>query len=148
AGQGEDDVVIAGYQVGEGVRACAVGLYHISVDRRGVGIIDQRSAAIVQGDGDIRDANLAAVLNTIAVDIIPDEVADGGAGGHACVHTVVSLVSDEGVSASASGGLVGIAVGRVGGSCHILPGEGVGGIGQDELNLIDAGEETREAVRA
>ena len=72
--------------VGEGVVAVGVG----------EGGADEGAGGVVQVDGDAGDAGLAVVLDAVAVDVPPDEVADGDRRGEAEVEGQVGAARGGG----------------------------------------------------
>src|SRR5579862_2662689 len=72
-------------QVREAVRTAAVS--GDDVRRAGTaGLIDRVARCVEQMDGHALNAEFAAVLNAVAVDIVPDEVAEAGTLHHARVN--------------------------------------------------------------
>ncbi len=81
------------------------------------------AGAVEEFHGDAVDAGLAGILDAVGVEVIPDEVAEGGGLIEACVPGDVILAGDEGGGGGVAGGGVGI---RVDGVIGALIGGGEG----------------------
>src|SRR5262249_32133068 len=80
--------------------------------------------AVHELDGDAVDAGLARVLNAVAVDVVPDEIAQLGGQVGAGVHGEVAVAGGQGVGAGHAGARIGVAVdGWV--SARVLGGEAI-----------------------
>src|SRR5690606_13164760 len=96
------------------------------------------SSGIVEGDYDAGHAGLASVLETVLIEVIPDQVAGAGGLEDARIHGADVVSTGEGEGAGAAGDTVSIAVGgviaAVGGAEDIAR-------GQLEADLVGAGQQ-------
>jgi len=117
-----------------------------TVGKRSEGQVDRLAVArsTVQGNGYARNARFACILDTVAVFVIPNKVAQFGGFEQTCVYGQVGFAGDEGVIAAHQGGLVYIAVGCVV-AAQIGRRNGVATRHRDR-DLVGAGLQIREII--
>ncbi len=104
---------------------------------------DGGSGGTEQVDGDACDAGCAIILDAVGVEVIPDEVAEGGELIEPCVDGHIGIAGGQGVLGGDAGGGIGVRVGGV--TTHILGAEGIAA-GIDEFDAVGAWGKAREEV--
>ena len=134
-GQWHADIVVAGLEVGEQVVACGVRS----------GGADGDVAAVVEGDDHALNAGLASVLDAVAIEVEPNEVAEGSQRVVVtCVHREVVVASGKRDGDGLARANVGIAILVVGSS--IGGGQQLGAHVEREAHGVVAGLQISEQV--